>query len=483
MPRRVDSGGRRLGLAGSLVASLVLAAGAFAADPFDELDAARSRGRSGGPSAEEREAFEAFKERRRAEFAAYREQLEREFRRFQGIVEEEQGRAVREIAQRWDDPRTSSRTVWVEYSEDLRERRSVDFEREEIVVETLAPSGDDRTESRARDELRRLLLEDRATAFEKDRIAQAVEIRSRKEIELLETAEVEPLPILIPYLTGEEKIPEARLERIIDGMLDGRRVEETRTAEGERMLRWVVPLAAFEPAPMPTPGPTPGPTLRPTPESALETGPAREPEEAPSATPERPGSTGARDLAARLSSRARSVWRPVDRYARKVGLDPALVLAVIQTESNFNPRATSHIPAYGLMQIVPGSAGLDVTEVLFGKGRILAPSYLYDAEKNIEAGATFLDLLLSRYLRGVRDPRSRLYCAIAGYNTGAGNVFKAFTGKTRSREAFARINRMTPSQVYAHLVRRLPYEETRHYLPRVVERMERFGALLAGTGD
>jgi len=156
------------------------------------------------------------------------------------------------------------------------------------------------------------------------------------------------------------------------------------------------------------------------------------------------------------------------------GLDRASVFAIIETEPAFNPLARSPAPAYGLMQIVPRSSGLDATQVLFGRSRILAPSYLYNAEKNIEIGAIYLELLFDRYLSGIQDPRSRLYCVIAAYNTGAGNVFRTFTGRTRSQAAFAEINAMPPDGVYRHLIRNLPYGETRRYLADVVDRMAKY---------
>jgi membrane-bound lytic murein transglycosylase C len=172
--------------------------------------------------------------------------------------------------------------------------------------------------------------------------------------------------------------------------------------------------------------------------------------------------------------RAQPYLDPVERHGGARRLERSLVFSIIETESAFNPLARSPVPAFGLMQIVPRSAGQDASAVKFGKPRILAPSYLYNAENNIEMGTIYLDILFTRYLKGIRNERSRLYCVIAAYNTGAGNVFRAFTGKTRSKAAYQRINSMTPEQVYRHLIWNLPYKETRHYLAKVVDRMDRY---------
>ena len=142
--------------------------------------------------------------------------------------------------------------------------------------------------------------------------------------------------------------------------------------------------------------------------------------------------------------------------------------------------ARSPIPAFGLMQIVPASAGQDATAKLFGKPRLLAPSYLYNAENNIRVGAAYFNILYYRYFKGVEDPVSRLYCAIAAYNTGPGNVSLALTGSgMKLRPAIRIANTMTPDQVYQHLLTELPYEETINYLRKVTKRLDNYQALLS----
>ncbi len=91
------------------------------------------------------------------------------------------------------------------------------------------------------------------------------------------------------------------------------------------------------------------------------------------------------------------------------------------------------------------------------------------------SGTAYLHILDTRYLKMVQNPRSREYCVIAGYNTGSGNVLRAFH---RDRnQAVARINAASPQEVYEHLVRNLPYQETRNYLPKVVRFKSKYAAL------
>lgn len=177
----------------------------------------------------------------------------------------------------------------------------------------------------------------------------------------------------------------------------------------------------------------------------------------------------------------KSVLQKAKRYAvavkkssRNQRIPVALIYAIIEAESSFNPMAKSHIPAYGLMQIVPRSAGQDATRHLFGKAKILAPSYLYSTDNNIKVGTAYLHVLYYKYLRKIKDPRSRIYCAIAAYNTGASNVARAFIDRKHFSKAVKTINSMTSDEVYDALINHLPYKETRSYVAKVSKKMTKY---------
>ena len=90
------------------------------------------------------------------------------------------------------------------------------------------------------------------------------------------------------------------------------------------------------------------------------------------------------------------------REARKNGLAPELVAAMVHTESDFRAGLVSHKSAQGLMQIVPETA------------RLLGLSNVFDPEQNIAAGTRYYRYLLDRF------QNERI--ALAAYNAGEGHV-------------------------------------------------------------
>lgn len=170
----------------------------------------------------------------------------------------------------------------------------------------------------------------------------------------------------------------------------------------------------------------------------------------------------------------------VNAQAKNYRLPPALIYAVMETESSFNPLAQSPIPAFGLMQIVPGSAGKDVNLYLHQSSQAPTVKQLFDPNTNLIFGTTYFNLLFNRYFASVKSPQSRLYCAIAAYNTGPGNVARTFNG-TASRSlvvATQIINTKSPEEVRKHLMEHLPYEETRRYLGKVLKAQNYYASVL-----
>jgi len=115
-----------------------------------------------------------------------------------------------------------------------------------------------------------------------------------------------------------------------------------------------------------------------------------------------------------LTGRARSEFNVdrdgVEKLVREAAdrhkIDPALVRAVIETESNWNAKAFSHKGAGGLMQLIP------TTAQRYGAYDV------FDPQQNIDAGVKYLRTLLERY-------NGNLDLALAAYNAGEGAVDRA----------------------------------------------------------
>lgn len=110
--------------------------------------------------------------------------------------------------------------------------------------------------------------------------------------------------------------------------------------------------------------------------------------------------------------------------ALRNGVDPALMKAMMHTESGFNPYARSPVGAQGLMQLMPATA------------RRFGVYDAWDPAANIEGAAKYLKFLQNRF--------GNIQHVIASYNAGEGNVTK-----------------------YGGIP---PFRETRDYVQRVLSR-------------
>lgn len=169
---------------------------------------------------------------------------------------------------------------------------------------------------------------------------------------------------------------------------------------------------------------------------------------------------------------AKGVRAWVAQASNRFNLPESLILGIIETESSFNPFAVSHANAYGLMQIIPSTAGADVFQKTFKQAGQPSRNYLFDAKNNITVGSAYLSILRDRYLRGVEHPTSQLYCIISAYNGGAGNVFKTF--HSNRRQALNRINSLSPEEVLWRLRKKQPSHEARRYVEKVLANQKHY---------
>jgi len=170
--------------------------------------------------------------------------------------------------------------------------------------------------------------------------------------------------------------------------------------------------------------------------------------------------------------RAKRYLPYVRRESKTFHISRSLILGIIKTESDFNPYAVSYVPAFGLMQIVPTTAGVEGYERAYGYKHIPSREFLFVPKNNIKIGTAYLNILFYRYLKNIKNPVSKEYCAIAAYNSGIGNVLRVFS--IRRDRAYYVINSLTPREVYKRLTMRLPTDEGRRYLPKVLKHKKMF---------
>jgi len=372
--------------------------------------------------AQEQKTAAHYKSTTEHEFAQYKQALDAGFTDFKKTYEQESKKYSKKITQQWGEYKESTKETWVDYSQDEKIRKSVNFKTGEVEIEVLVDKNTSTKKAleKATASVSSLLATTEKQAFENNVVAQKVEAALKKHPTVVKTAVPSATEkVMQPLVKKLESADDLMIEQLSQSMTKSAAVN-VRRVNNQKVLK-----LSFK-------------------------------------------------IPAKLSDKAGRYSDRVLEIARKENVPVALVYAVMETESNFNPRAKSHVPAYGLMQIVPRSAGKDATQYLFGKAKVLAPSYLYNGDKNIAIGGAYLHILYHRYLRKIDNKTSRLFCAIAAYNTGSGNVAKSFIGSYNINKAVVEINKLSPREVYRHLRKHLPHDETKDYVKRVATRMAKY---------
>jgi len=151
----------------------------------------------------------------------------------------------------------------------------------------------------------------------------------------------------------------------------------------------------------------------------------------------------------------RPFWDLIERYAIQVGIEPALMLALIRAESAFMPSIVSHAGAIGLTQLMPATAeetaarirrqgGPDFRVGTGGAGGLNLN--LNDPAVNIHIGTTYLGILNHR----LGDPLLALFA----YNGGTGRVRSWRNNELRT------LGFHLPIDIFLETV---PFPETRNY--------------------
>ncbi len=366
----------------------------------------------------------AFKKQQEV-FEAYKKEQMESFEAYKKAQMKAFEQYKKELGAYWEKPKLSTKKEWVAYSKDKKTRSDVDFENNTITVETIAKTKKEAL-SKLRTTLAKVTTIDTKNAIEKDPLQQRLN-KIPKPPEVVD-AKVDRKPILAPVVFKKPPTKQS-IKKFVKKTVNAETITKrpSKKVKNTFVYKVVVKL----------------------PKNAT-------------------------------YKRSKVYENEIRENAARQKLPVSLVFAIMHTESSFNPKATSHIPAYGLMQIVPHTAGVDSYKYLYKKKKIPSSTYLYNSKNNIRLGSAYLHLLYYGYLKKIKNPKSRLYCAIAAYNTGAGNVAWAFTHTYNPSKAAKIINKLTPQQVYDRLLRDLKYDEPKHYLKRVSKRMDIYHKIYEG---
>ncbi len=133
----------------------------------------------------------------------------------------------------------------------------------------------------------------------------------------------------------------------------------------------------------------------------------------------------------------------VETYAARYEVEPALVYAVIHTESGFDPNAVSVNDACGLMQMLPST--FEWMQWKLPGERKYVRADLFDPEISIQYGTYFLSVLLERF--------GTIEAVAAAYHAGPGAVERWLKNPDYSADG-------------VHLDR-IPYVDTAHYVKKI----------------
>lgn len=361
------------------------------------------------------------------EFGVYKKSQQEEFASYQESQMKAFEEYKKEVDALWEDPKMSTKKTWVAYTPDKKTRTDVDFEKEVITVETIASSPEE-AKRKLKIALAKVVTIDTKTVQETDPLEK--ELAKIPKPAALVDSKVKAEPILANVVFNTPPTKQNVVTYVNKNISDAT-IKESPSNKVEHAIVYSVSVQMPKDA---------------------------------------------------MLKRSKTYHDDIQKNARKQNLPMPLVFAIMHSESNFNPRAKSHIPAYGLMQIVPKSAGIDSYNYLYKEKKLVTGSYLYNSTNNITMGTAYLHILYYSYLKAIKNPDSRLYCTIAAYNTGSGNIAWAFNKnknlsykqKLSMSNAADNINALTPEQVYDKLLRDLKYDEPKNYLKKVSKRMSAY---------
>jgi len=394
-----------------------------------------------------------------SQYEAYEEQQAKEFEAFKKAVEE-----------KWQDFKAPSKKEYVEYDDDLDSRASVDFEKGEITVEVIVeeeiPTPDPEPIKKVEKTVPKQETKQapkKQVTQEKKKVTEPKTLKSIVEKTKAPESQKEKPQQKSPEV--KKKIADKKLQRKLTDILkakgnDGKPMlnkqvvdKKGKTVTPATAKAYASELVANEPV-------------------ATKTYKAKDGKKRTVYTVKVPMKSD------HINTRADRYKQEILKQSKRFNIDPIIAFAVMETESAFNPKAKSHIPAYGLMQLVPKSGARDAYLYVYKKDKFIDGDYLYQPGNNIELGCAYLSKIRHKYFKSIKDDERAYICAVPAYNTGIGNVAKALVNQAKLKPASQKANSMSPDQLYKKLHKDLKHQEARDYLERVWSRKDKYHSIV-----
>ena len=243
-----------------------------------------------------------------AEFEQTKLDHKNEFETYSKSLQKEYKAYEDELNEYWKNPELSTKKDWVSYSEDKKSRSKVDFENNEISIEVIAASQEEAEEKIAK-RLSYVVSKNTKEVVNTDPLQRRISQINKNKIDRPVLMDSKPI---LSNVIFDKKPTKKDIQHYTKRTVKKNKIKVRKSKFNHKnVYKMSVALPQNS-------------TLK----------------------------------------RSQVYKDEIIQNANYYDIPVPLVFAIMHTESNFNPFAKSHIPAFGLMQIVPRSAGRDVYKYL-----------------------------------------------------------------------------------------------------------------------
>lgn len=264
------------------------------------------------------QSFEEFKQQN--SFKNYKKEQVQAFNDYKALLEKEFQAFRKEVGATWKEPKITTPTEWVEYSKDKKTRKSVDFEKGLINIEIIEKDLK-RAKAKIKKALEDVVSKDTIKAHRDDELGQRIKKALVKKYPAYKKDHINKEPILFDAIF--DKAPTKQdLNGFTVHFLKDKNIKAKKSTKVKDAKVYTLQVKL------------------------------------PSKV---------------MVKKSQQYLSQVKKNAKRFEVTQELIFAIIHSESSFNPMARSYVPAFGLMQIVPKTAGIDAYNFLHKRKKTSKP--------------------------------------------------------------------------------------------------------------